>query len=117
MTVLDDQRTSDARAVVEDSAHPDQAWLRPPSARFVIAVVAGMFILMYVVVALSRLRYPYELEWIEGGMVNHVARLRSGQPLYGPPSLTFRPDIYTPLYFLVAAVVSVVAGTGFVALA
>ena len=38
---------------------------------------------MYVVVALLRLRYPYELEWIEGGMVNHVAQLRSGQPLYG----------------------------------
>ena len=81
-----------------------------------IAVVAGMFILMYVVVALLRLRYPYELEWIEGGMVNHVAQLRSGQPLYGAPSLTFTPDIYTPLYFVVAAVVSIVAGTGFAAL-
>ena len=45
----------------------------------VIAVVAGGFILMYVVVALLRLRYPYELEWIEGGMVNHVAQLRTGQ--------------------------------------
>ncbi len=33
-----------------------------------------------------------------------------------PPSVTFTPDIYTPLYFVVAAVVSVVAGTGFVAL-
>ena len=42
--------------------------------------------------------------------------LRSGQPLYGAPSLTFTPDIYTPLYFVVAAVVSFVAGTGFVAL-
>jgi Dolichyl-phosphate-mannose-protein mannosyltransferase len=116
VTILDDQRPSDARTVVEDSTHPDEARLRPPSARLVIAVVAGMFIAMYVVVALLRLRYPYELEWIEGGMVNHVARLRSGQPLYGAPSLTFTPDIYTPLYFVVAAVVSVVAGTGFVAL-
>src|SRR5262245_48143880 len=116
VTVLAGERRSDARTDVEDTGHPDQTRLRPPSARFVIAVVAGMFIVMYVIVALLRLRYPYELEWIEGGMVNHVAQLRGGQSLYRAPSLTFTPDIYTPLYFVVAAVVSFVTGTGFVAL-
>ena len=94
MTVLDDERPADARNVVDDSVHDDESRLRP----------------------LLRLRYPYELEWIEGGMVNHVARLRSGQPLYGAPSLTFTPDIYTPLYFVVSALVSVLTGTGFVSL-
>ena len=76
--------------VERDDAECDRSpQLWPPSARSVVAVVAGLFVLMYLVVALARLRYPYELEWIEGGMVNHVAQLRSGQPLYGPPSVTF----------------------------
>jgi hypothetical protein len=68
---------------------------------------------MYVVIALLRLRYPYEVEWIEGGMVDHVARLRAGHALYARPSLTFTADIYTPLYFVVAAAVSFVTGLGF----
>lgn len=77
------------------------------------AVVGAAFVAVYVVIALLRLRYPYELEWIEGGMVDHVARARAGQPIYGSPSLAFTADIYTPLYFFVAAAVSFVTGLGF----
>ena len=79
-----------------------------------IVTIAGVgFIAMYLVIALVRLRYPYEVEWIEGGMVDHVARLRDGHALYAAPSLTFTADIYTPLYFVVAALVSFVTGLGF----
>ena len=89
-----------------------------PAARasrwLLIAAIAGIgFIVMYLVIALVRLRYPYELEWIEGGMVDHVARIRDGHSLYASPSLTFTADIYTPLYFLVSAAVSLVTGLGF----
>jgi hypothetical protein len=116
VTLLAGERSSDDLDVVDVDAPGDDSRLRPPSARLMIGIVAGLFVLMYVVVALLRLRYPYELEWIEGGMVNHVARLRSGQPLYGAPSLTFTPDIYTPLYFVVGAAMSLITGTGFVTL-
>ena len=33
-------------------------------------------------------------------------------PLYSVPSVSFTPNIYTPLYYVVAAMVSVVTGTG-----
>jgi hypothetical protein len=116
VTLLAGDRSSDDLDVAGAGVPGDDSRLRPPSARMMIGIVAALFIAIYAVVALLRLRYPYELEWIEGGMVNHVARLRSGQPLYGAPSLAFTPDIYTPLYFVVAAIMSFVTGTGFVTL-
>ena len=50
-----------------------------------------------------RLVYPYDLEWMEGGMLCHALRLGEGQPLYAPPSLEFIPFLYTPLYPAVVA--------------
>jgi hypothetical protein len=58
----------------------------------------------YLVVALARIGYPYDLEWMEGGSLEHVARVLRGQAIYVPPSLEFTPYIYAPLYYYVAAV-------------
>ena len=117
MSLLADGRTHDDIAVIPDAADGGRARrLHLPSAQTVVALVAGLFIVMYAVVALLRLRYPYELEWIEGGMVNHVAQIRAGHSLYGPPSVGFTPDIYTPLYYVVAAGVTFLAGIGFFSL-
>jgi hypothetical protein len=44
-----------------------------------------------------RLAYPYDLEWMEGTMLLHAHRLREGQPLYAPPSLSFVAFAYPPL--------------------
>lgn len=57
----------------------------------------------YLLVALARIGYPYDLEWMEGGTLEHVARVLGGQPLYVAPSLEFTPYIYGPLYYYVAA--------------
>ncbi|MEO6098211.1 MAG: hypothetical protein ABIW76_22110 [Fibrobacteria bacterium] len=54
-------------------------------------------------VALCRLGYPYELEWMEGGVLIHVQRVLAGQPLYVAPALDFVPFLYTPLYYYLAA--------------
>jgi hypothetical protein len=117
VTLLADERTRDRAVAGRDASAPERtSRFRLPSLRGVVAGVAAAFVVLYIVVALLRLRYPYELEWIEGGMVNHVAQLRAGEPLYGPPSLGFTANIYTPLYFVVAAALSVFIGTGFVAL-
>lgn len=56
----------------------------------------------------GRLRYPFDLEWMEGGLLHHALRVRDGAPLYGPPSSEFIPYLYTPLYpALLAALGSV----------
>ncbi len=65
--------------------------------------------------ALVRLRYPYELEWMEGGIVTHVQVVLSGRSIYRAPSLDFTPFIYTPLYYYVSALVSLVVGEGYFA--
>jgi hypothetical protein len=98
----------------DDGSHtaPDRDRFRR-GAMVAIAVAGAIAIAVYVVIALLRIRYPYEIEWIEGGMAQHVDRLRNGQPLYAAPSLKFIPDIYTPLYFVVSWLVSMVTGNGF----
>jgi hypothetical protein len=46
----------------------------------------------------GRVAYPYDLEWMEGGMLHHALRIRLGQGIYVPPSADFIPYLYTPLY-------------------
>lgn len=80
---------------------------------YALAAGAILYIGVYIFVALSRMRYPYELEWMEGAAVDHVKRIVSGQGLYVSPSLEFISWIYTPLYFYISAAVSSVIGIGF----
>ena len=78
-----------------------------------VAVVGAAFLLMYVVVAVLRIRSPFELEWIEGGVVDDVRHILAGHQLYVRPSIKFMPYIYTPLYYYVAAGAAKVFGIGF----
>ena len=66
-------------------------------------VVAVLHCLLFLTVVLLRIRYPYELEWIEGGILQHVQRVVAGKPLYVPPTLEWTPLIYGPLYYYVSA--------------
>ena len=42
--------------------------------------------------------YPYDLEWMEGGMLHHAQRIHGGLGIYVAPSIEFIPYLYTPLY-------------------
>jgi hypothetical protein len=48
--------------------------------------------------AWARLFHPYDLEWMEGGMLVHAWRIREGLPLYPPPGPDWVPYIYPPGY-------------------
>ncbi|HEX6972946.1 MAG TPA: hypothetical protein VF147_01010 [Vicinamibacterales bacterium] len=84
--------------------------------RWLLAAVAASFIGIYVFIALSRMPYPYALEWMEGGSLEQVARILDGQRLYIAPSIDFIPYIYTPGYFYVAAGAAWMGGAGFATL-
>lgn len=73
---------------------------------------AGLYVVLYLVIAALRIRYPFELEWIEGGMVEHVKRILAGQTVYVPPTVDFVPFIYPPLYYYVGAGLSLAMGVG-----
>ena len=60
--------------------------------------LASLYGLSFLWVALQRLSFPSEIEWMEGGMVAHAARLLSGAPIYAAPSVDFVPFFYTPGY-------------------
>jgi hypothetical protein len=68
-------------------------------------------VLLYTVA--RRLVYPYDLEWMEGGMLAHAARLAEGQSIYPPPSIDFIPYLYTPLYPALLAALGGVFGISY----
>ena len=70
--------------------------------------IIGMSIYFYV--ALSRIAYPFTIEWVESNVFLHVLRVLSGKPIFIPPSYDFIPMIYTPLYYYVAAIFARVTG-------
>jgi hypothetical protein len=62
---------------------------------------------------LRRLTYPYDLEWMEGGLLNHAARIADGAGIYVQPSLDFIPFLYTPLYPGLLALLEPVTGISY----
>jgi hypothetical protein len=91
------------------------AWLfRQPLERAVpkaLAALASAYALVaFAYVSFKRVRFPYDLEWMEGGSLVHVERVLRGAPLYTPPSLDWTPYIYTPLYWYVSAGFAKVVG-------
>ena len=81
-------------------------------------LVAGsfLFVLVYLFIAIARVNYPFELEWIEGCMSEHVRRILAGQPIYARPSLEFTSLLYPPLYYEAAAAMAKILGPGFLPL-
>lgn len=73
---------------------------------------AAFYLIIYLWVAYFRLQYPFDLEWIEGGMVDQVQRIVNGEGIYIAPSINFVPFIYPPLYFYLSAVASILLGGG-----
>lgn len=61
----------------------------------------------------GRIAYPYDLEWMEGGLLHHAQRLQQGHGIYAPPSVDFIPYLYTPLYPAVLALFGKIFGLGY----
>ena len=79
-------------------------------------VVAVVPTVIYLYVALRRIGYPYELEWLEGGTVEIVRRVADGQSIYVQPSVHYVPYPYTPLYFWLSGGLAHLTGVGFLPL-
>ena len=78
-----------------------------PSAKYLRTIcVAGCvwYSAAWLVIAAIRFKYPYELEWIGGELHDHCMRVLNSQPLYVPPSSSWFPYEYQPVYFWVCAI-------------
>ncbi|HNL92174.1 MAG TPA: hypothetical protein PKH01_04670 [Pseudomonadales bacterium] len=69
-----------------------------------LLLLGGEAFFHLVQVIAQRAAYPFELEWMEGGVLQQVLRVVQHQPLYGEPSLDFVPALYMPLYYYFSAI-------------
>jgi 4-amino-4-deoxy-L-arabinose transferase-like glycosyltransferase len=74
------------------------------------------YAVLYLAVSLQRIVYPFELEWMEGGSLEHLMRVLSGEPLYVTPSIDFVPFPYPPFYYYLAALLAAFTGANFLTL-
>lgn len=84
------------------------------SAFWVLLAVPGLYqlgLLLWAVFA--RIGYPYDLEWMEGGVLHGADRIAQGDGHYPPPSVDFIPFLYTPLYPGLLAVLGGVFGLSY----
>ena len=77
--------------------------------RAVIGLALG-YLGMYLFCVARRLTFAWDIEWMEGGMLTHAARVLSGKPIYAPPSIDFVAFFYTPLYAYVLAALAYLTG-------
>jgi hypothetical protein len=84
--------------------------------RALVCAAMAAPIAAYLWVALHRLGYPYELDWMEGGSVELAARVAAGHSIYATPSLEFVGWTYPPLYYWITAAVAKLIGVGFLPL-
>jgi hypothetical protein len=91
---------------------PWQRWVA--RAGWLLLAVPALWQIATLVWAVThRIGYPYDLEWMEGGMLHHAQRISDGAGIYGPPSIDFIPYLYTPLYPGLLAVLGNVFGLSF----
>jgi hypothetical protein len=80
-------------------------------AGWTLLVVPALYQLVLLATAIGgRIAYPYDLEWMEGGMLHHALRFQTGQGIYNEPSVEFIPYLYTPLYPALLAMLGEVFG-------
>ena len=75
----------------------------------VVLATLGVVVLLVVTIA-GRITFPYDLEWMEGGVLLHARRVLRGEGLYVTPTADFIPFIYPPLYHWVVAALGKVFG-------
>ena len=69
------------------------------TAGWLALALPGLYQVWLLTTAISgRIAYPYDLEWMEGGMLHHALRFQTGDGIYNEPSIEFIPYLYTPLY-------------------
>ena len=97
-------------------ARPLRRLAAPRAARLAAALAGLVAIGSYLFIALSRLNYPFTVEWLEGNSLVEVHRILAGQPLYPAPTAGYVPDGYPPLYFAVSAAAARVLGVSYLPL-
>lgn len=68
--------------------------------------LGALHVVFFAYAVVQRFHYPVELEWMSGGVLDHVDRVSEGKPIYVAPSVAFIPFLYPPLYYWLSALVA-----------
>ena len=79
-------------------------WLR--ILQGLVLALGALHVVFFAYAAIERFHYPVELEWMSGGVLDHVERVGRGEPIYVAPSVSFIPFLYPPLYYWLSALVA-----------
>ena len=92
-TTRSPRRRSRSRRDAERRAARSRPWA------WIALAIPALYQLVLLATAIGgRIAYPYDLEWMEGGMLHHALRIQTGHGIYNAPSIDFIPYLYTPLY-------------------
>ena len=78
--------------------------------------VLALFTVIYFVVALPRVAYPFDIDFLEDDVLIEAWRFAQGLPVFAPPNADFVPHVYTPLYMLLAAPMLKLGGLSFLSM-
>ena len=65
------------------------------------------------VTAVLRVSYPFDIDFVEDGMLMQAWRVANGLPVYVAPSAAFAPHVYMPLYTWLGGLLLAVTGPSF----
>lgn len=94
----------------------NEHFLRTKTAIFLrgsVLGIAAIFIILFLVTAIPRVLYPYDLDFIEDGLLLTSLRLVNQQPIFLPPNAEFVPHVYMPLSMILGSLLFKVTGPGF----
>ena len=86
-----------------------------PVSRLVV-IVALVFSAVYFFVAIPRVVYPYDIDFVEDGLLMQALRVANGQPVFVAPNVEFAPHVYMPLYTWLGGWLLKATGPGFLPL-
>ena len=113
-TINQEHRAQTTLPCIEDKAmtihRKPYADLIQRAATIAVVVCSLLYFVTYLYIALARITYPFELEWLEGLSLQHVKRVMGAGTLYDPPSLDFVPNLYPPLHAYLGAIVGYLFG-------
>jgi 4-amino-4-deoxy-L-arabinose transferase-like glycosyltransferase len=82
---------------------------------FLIAAEALALLALLAYTTLSRVAFPYELEWDEGWTVDSIRRVLAGKNMWVAPTVEWLPYPYPPVYTYLSAAMAKLVGVGFLA--
>lgn len=112
-------QTPDAMGAGVEELRPavSPAWARwlLPAQRALLAI-AALPVVLFLIAAIGRLRYPFPLEELEAPMLLAAERISHGLPLYVAPNFHFIPYMYAPGYYYASGWLVRWMGSGFLPL-